>query len=154
MNGMDPRFAREAYEFLCQALTVAQQLHPLSETTGSPTPKLSDHDPIDFHSGETATEREQEPATETAERKIHHVSGRELMEGVRRLGLDQFGMMAPVVFRTWGISSTLDFGRMVYSLIDAGIWQRSDNDRLEDFANLFDFDTAFIGEFRFERDEF
>jgi uncharacterized repeat protein (TIGR04138 family) len=123
----DKRYAPEAYEFLWQSLTFTQEM--LGKT---PAP---------------------EPVDEDAEQEIRHVTGRELLEGVRRLALDQFGRMAAVVFRLWGVRSTSDFGAMVYRLIDAGIWHCSATDRKEDFDDAYDFDKAFVDGYRIEWDE-
>jgi uncharacterized repeat protein (TIGR04138 family) len=72
-----------------------------------------------------------------------HVSGPEIMEGVRRLALDQFGFMARPVFRHWGITRTDDFGEIVFNLIRADLLQKTADDRKEDFFGLYDFEQAF-----------
>lgn len=72
-----------------------------------------------------------------------HVSGPEIMEGVRRLALDHFGYLARAVFRHWGITRTDDFGEIVFNLIAADLLQKTADDRKEDFFGLYDFETAF-----------
>jgi uncharacterized repeat protein (TIGR04138 family) len=72
-----------------------------------------------------------------------HVSGRQLCQGLREMALTQWGMLARTVLREWGIHSTLDFGRIVFSLIHAGQMQKTDEDTIEDFRNVFDFKHAF-----------
>ena len=72
-----------------------------------------------------------------------HISGRELSEGVRALALDRFGPMARTVLEHWGIHSTEDLGDIVFALVDCGILIRRDEDRREDFRDLFDFEEAF-----------
>lgn len=72
-----------------------------------------------------------------------HISGPELLEGVRVLGLKQYGPMAPVVFRHWGLHSTDDFGRIVFELIEKGEMRKSDSDQLSDFHAIYTFDDAF-----------
>ena len=72
-----------------------------------------------------------------------HVSGPEIMHGVRRLGLEQFGYLARAVFQHWGITSTDDFGEIVFNLISADLLQKTADDRKEDFYGLFDFEEAF-----------
>jgi uncharacterized repeat protein (TIGR04138 family) len=62
-----------------------------------------------------------------------HISGPELLDGIRRLGLQHFGMMSIVVFKTWGIHSTDDFGKIVFQLIEAGEMRKTDDDQLHDF---------------------
>jgi len=72
-----------------------------------------------------------------------HVSGRELLFGVRDLARGRFGLLAPVVFREWGLHGTVDFGRVVLNLVDAGLLSVRPEETLETFANVFDFDREF-----------
>lgn len=72
-----------------------------------------------------------------------HVSGEELCWGLRDLAVQNWGLMAPAVLQNWGIRSTRDFGKMVFSLIDQGLLAKQPDDSIEDFDNVFDFDTAF-----------
>ena len=80
-----------------------------------------------------------------------HVSGQQLCEGLRTYALKQWGMLARTVLRRWNITSTLDFGRIVFALIDAGFMQKTPDDTLDDFRNVFEFRTAFEGEYRIEQ---
>lgn len=72
-----------------------------------------------------------------------HISGRELALGVRDLALERFGPMARSVLGHWGIHATEDVGRVVFALVEQGILVKQDEDRLEDFAGVFDFEEAF-----------
>ena len=72
-----------------------------------------------------------------------HVSGPEIMEGVRRHALEQFGFLARTVFAQWGITSTDDFGEIVFNLIKVDLLQKTADDRKEDFYGLYDFEEAF-----------
>ena len=83
-------------------------------------------------------------------RASRHVSGQQLCEGIRIYALNQYGMLAGTVLRHWNITSTLDFGRIVFALIDAGRMQKTDHDDIEDFRNVFDFKTAFEVDYRIE----
>ena len=76
-----------------------------------------------------------------------HVGGKELLVGVRELAAEQFGPMAPFVFKQWGVRSTEDFGEIVFNLIDAGLLSRRPEDSRLDFADGFDFETAFEEKF-------
>jgi uncharacterized repeat protein (TIGR04138 family) len=78
---------------------------------------------------------------------VRHVAGPELLEGVRQYGLKEFGPMAVTVFSYWGIRSCEDIGHMVFNLIGAGIFGKTDEDSLEDFKNVYDFDEAFVKPF-------
>ena len=72
-----------------------------------------------------------------------HISGRELADGVRRLALERFGPMARTVLAHWGICATEDVGGVVFALVEQGILVKQDEDRPEDFADVFDFEEAF-----------
>lgn len=76
-----------------------------------------------------------------------HVSGTDLCEGLRELALCQWGRLARTVLRRWNLTSTLDFGRIVFAMVDAGLMQKTDDDSLEDFRNVFDFRAAFETEY-------
>ena len=70
------------------------------------------------------------------------MSGRELLEGVRDLALEEFGLMARVVFRLWGIEQTDDFGEIIFNLIDAKLLSKTESDSRADFHDVFDLDRA------------
>ncbi len=72
-----------------------------------------------------------------------HISGEDLLEWIRRLGSERFGPMAPEVFGSWGVHSTLDFGRIVFHLVDRKLLHKRDEDSLTDFLDKFDFEEAF-----------
>jgi uncharacterized repeat protein (TIGR04138 family) len=118
----DPRYAYEAYEFIDRALQHTQKM-------------LGRVRPADAAPGDPA----------------YHVSGRELLGGVRELALIEFGMMARTVFRMWGIERTDDFGNIVFNLISAGFMSRSDGDRLDDFHDVYDLEQAL--DYRIQLDE-
>lgn len=73
----------------------------------------------------------------------HHISGRELLDGIRRLGLMQFGYLTTTVFRQWGVHSTGDFGRIVFELIERGEMRKTDRDQLDDFFDIYNFEEVF-----------
>lgn len=80
--------------------------------------------------------------------KPRHVSGQELLEGLRIFALAEFGPMAKTVLNGWGVLSTDDFGEMVFNLVEAGLLGKTEEDRREDFSDGFDFDEAFCEPFR------
>ena len=77
-----------------------------------------------------------------------HISGPELLDGVRRLALHQYGMLARTVFETWGVRSTSDFGRIVFDLIERGDMKKTDQDHEEDFDNVYQFEDALETSYR------
>ena len=76
-----------------------------------------------------------------------HVSGRELLEGIRDLALQAFGPMAKTVFEQWGVHRTEDFGQIVFQLVESGLLGKTDRDRLSDFARGYDFNEVFVRNF-------
>lgn len=77
----------------------------------------------------------------TPEGESLHVTGRQLSEGLREYAWSRWGLMARAVLERWNITSTLDFGRIVYALIEAGVLSKTESDRLEDFKSVYDFRT-------------
>src|SRR3954449_8932405 len=112
----DPRYQREAYVFLRDALdyTTKQQ----KKTKGA---------------------------------SVRHVAGPELLEGVRQYALKEFGPMVVTVFSYWGIKSCEDIGHMVFNLIGAGIFGKTEEDSIEDFKTVYDFEEAFVKPFEPEK---
>ncbi|MDD4871680.1 MAG: hypothetical protein PHR77_14070 [Kiritimatiellae bacterium] len=82
-----------------------------------------------------------------AENKKKHVTGSELLDGIREYAIQEFGPMTSTVFKTWGISRTEDFGEIVFNLVDSGLLGKTDTDKKEDFANCYDFFNTFIKPF-------
>lgn len=75
--------------------------------------------------------------------KQRHITGRELLEGIRDYALDQYGMMTRTVLNYWGIETTEDFGRIVFALVEVGVLRKQPEDSIEDFKNVYDFKQAF-----------
>jgi len=82
-------------------------------------------------------------------KKPRHITGKELAVGIRKYALDQFGPMVKTVFHHWGIRTTLDFGKIVYALIDVQLLSRQPEDKLEDFDKVYEFEEAF-GKYKIE----
>ena len=72
-----------------------------------------------------------------------HVSGQELLGGIKELALSKFGPMARSVLEFWGIRRTQDFGQIVFALVDSGLLGRQPDDSLDDFTNVYDFEEVF-----------
>lgn len=72
-----------------------------------------------------------------------HVSGEELLSGVREYGQHLFGPTAKMVFEHWGVRDTRDFGNIVFNLINAEVLSKSDTDSPEDFVGIYDFGEVF-----------
>jgi uncharacterized repeat protein (TIGR04138 family) len=78
---------------------------------------------------------------------VRHVTGPELLDGVRHYALKEFGPMVMTVFDSWGIRSCEDVGHMVFNLIGAGVFGKTEQDSIEDFKNVYDFEEAFAKPF-------
>jgi uncharacterized repeat protein (TIGR04138 family) len=79
--------------------------------------------------------------------KSQHVSGTELLQGIRAYALDQFGPLTKTVLNSWGIRRCSDFGDIVFNLIEYNVFSKTESDRREDFADIYDFDEAFMKPF-------
>lgn len=79
--------------------------------------------------------------------KSQHVTGPELLEGIRAYALDQYGPLAKTVLNAWGVTRCGDFGDMVFNLIEYNVFSKTESDRREDFAEVYDFDDAFVRPF-------
>ena len=108
MQAKDPRYHREAYLFVREALDHTQK------TIGK--------DPRG---------------------RIRHVTGQELLGGIRDFALQQFGPMTKTVLEEWGIHCGEDFGEIVFNMIEVGWLAKTSKDSRADFANGYDFDEAF-----------
>jgi uncharacterized repeat protein (TIGR04138 family) len=72
-----------------------------------------------------------------------HVTGQELCHGIAAYARDQFGPMVKSVFDYWGITETIHFGEIVFSLVRNGLMTKTEEDRLEDFENVYEFSELF-----------
>lgn len=124
----DRRYRREAYVFVFEALRYA-------------------HDVMGLGCEKPNEPRDEE--SEDPEESLHrHLTGQELCEAIRRYALEQFGFMAKTVLNSWGLHSTRDFGEIVFSLIEIGEMRKTKDDRIEDFDDVFDFETGLRQDFR------
>lgn len=77
-----------------------------------------------------------------------HISGKEFLVGIRKYAMHQYGPMARTVLEHWGVKNTMDFGEIVFNLVEAGLMRRRPEDSKEDFRDVFDFETAFDKPYR------
>lgn len=82
-----------------------------------------------------------------------HVSGKELLEGLRDMARERFGLMARTVLNQWGVKGTADFGELVFNLVDEQVMSKQDSDTREDFANVYDFEEVFDQQTQIEIEE-
>ncbi len=145
---LDKRYRLEAYGFVFEALTYAHDALGL----GTPQPPEN----LDYAPDEADQAAAESPPVrgkgkgkgKRSGRGERHLTGQELCEAIRRYALDQFGMMAKCVLNGWGVTSTGDFGNIVFNLIEVGQMKKTKQDRREDFDGVFDFDTGLVQNYR------
>jgi uncharacterized repeat protein (TIGR04138 family) len=120
----DRRYKLEAYQFVRSGLEYAQEVLELGR-------------------------REETTVGDGEVRLVRHVTGQDLCHALKAYAHNQYGYMARLVLRDWGILSTSDFGEIVYNLIKIGEMTKSPEDRREDFDQVFDFDQALVDDFVF-----
>ena len=76
-------------------------------------------------------------------KKSKHVSGNELLQGIKAFLLNKFGPMTLTVLKHWGIVITDDFGNIVFNLVEYKILAKDTEDQYESFKNAYDFDEVF-----------
>lgn len=75
--------------------------------------------------------------------RVRHVTGQELLAGVRDYAISQYGPMTMMMLGEWGIHSCLDFGEIVFNMVEIGLLAKTEKDSREDFADGYDFFEAF-----------
>lgn len=78
-----------------------------------------------------------------------HVTGRELLEGIKEYAIDQFGYMARTVFEQWGTVRGADFGEIVFNLVENGLMGKTESDTKDDFNIGYDFQKVLEEQFKF-----
>ena len=72
-----------------------------------------------------------------------HIDGAKLCWRLHDLTMRTYGSHARAQLAQWRIHTTLDFGNIVFGLIEQGLIGASETDRLEDFRNVFEFENQF-----------
>lgn len=121
----DRRYSYDAYVFVFEGLNYAHSVLDMGKEV----------------QGRAVDESEEDEQIE------RHVTGQELCEALRQVALRQFGYMAKTVLNSWGIHCTGDFGDIVFNLIRIGHMRKTDDDRREDFDDVYDFDKVFREDF-------
>lgn len=116
----DPRYTYEAYEFVFAALAHTQRL--LGRV----------------------------PPQEGSSEQDYHVSGSQLLDGIRDLALREYGLLARTVFRLWGINSTSDVGEIVFNLVEANLMSKTAQDARDDFRDVYDLDQVLVRDYRID----
>ena len=109
----NPRYHRDAYLFLREALEFTQKV-----------------------------------VSKASRNQVRHITGQELLDGIREYALALYGPMAITVLEQWGITSCEDFGNMVFLMVENNLLRKTEEDRPEDFKKGYSFDEAFRQPFR------
>jgi uncharacterized repeat protein (TIGR04138 family) len=72
-----------------------------------------------------------------------HVTGQELLEGIRQFALQQYGPMTVTVLEEWGVKNCRDFGEIVFNMVESGLLRKTETDTRDDFQQGYDFTEAF-----------
>lgn len=76
-------------------------------------------------------------------KKKGHISGQELLLGIREYALSQFGGLSKAVLEHWGVKSTEDFGEIVFNMVNENLLYKTEGDSKEDFKGFYNFEEAF-----------
>lgn len=76
-----------------------------------------------------------------------HLTGQELLQGIKELAKERYGLMAKEVFAHWGVHRTIDFGHIVFNLVEARLLSKTDEDKIEDFKDIYDFEEVFFKDY-------
>lgn len=82
--------------------------------------------------------------------ETRHISGPELLDGIREIALRHFGLMTTTVLSSWGITTTEDFGRIVFELIETGRMRKTEEDQLTHFVDVYQFHDVFDGDYEID----
>ena len=80
--------------------------------------------------------------------RSNHLTGQQLLQGIRWYAIDQYGPMARTVLEHWGIKNCRDFGNIVFNLVECQVLGKTDQDSPEDFDSGYSFKEAFDGSFK------
>ena len=94
-----------------------------------------------------ALDHTQKTIAKDARGRIRHVTGQELLAGIRDFALEQFGPMAKTVLEEWGVRRCEDFGEIVFNMVEVGWLAKTEKDSRADFESGYDFDEAFVKPF-------
>ena len=158
----DGRYGVDAYTFVFEALNHAhtamerEKEDVSDETEAAEIEQLLLSEELEIADSDVDEEIEclQQMAAEpqsSSDEAERHVTGQELCRAISSLALEQYGYMAKCVLNSWGVYRTVDFGNIVFNLIEIGQMKKTDRDKLEDFENVFDFDRELVQNFSIPR---
>ena len=105
--------------------------------------EVADHHPLYAREAFCFVREGVERAVRSLSQASRHVTATELLEALRLLALERYGSTTREKLRSWGITRCEDFGEIVFTLIEHGIFGKRPEDKKEDFAAGYDFASAF-----------
>jgi uncharacterized repeat protein (TIGR04138 family) len=87
---------------------------------------------------------------DSSKEEERHIDGHQLLEGIRKYALDEYGFMTLTLFNIWGIKTDTDFGEIVFTLVENGLMGKTEKDSSDDFKDVYDFNKVFNDDFKFE----
>jgi uncharacterized repeat protein (TIGR04138 family) len=96
-----------------------------------------------YHFTREALDHTQKVVSRENKGAVRHVTGQELLEGIRQYALQQYGPMTVTVFEEWGIKNCRDFGEIVFNMVECGLLAKTEKDTRDDFQQGYDFTEAF-----------
>ena len=134
----DRRYPLDAYIFILEALSFAQDSLGLGQE-----PPAEELEPIPGANEEPAGRAKPKPGRVRSRRAERHLTGQELCEAARHYAMQQYGYLARTVLASWGLTSTDDFGELVFNMIEIGQMRKTRQDKREHFHAVYDFREAF-----------
>lgn len=104
--------------------------------------------PEAYHFLREALDYTQRAISKSNRGKLRHITGQELLAGIRAYALAQYGPMALTLFHEWGVRACADFGELVFNLVDQNVLGKTETDSRADFQDGYDFEEAFLKPFR------
>jgi len=84
---------------------------------------------------------------ESSRTELEHISGQDLARKFADIVLNAYGPLSSDILDDWNIKNTRDIGEMVFDLVAVGLLFFSENDKIEDFDDVFDFHEKFVAPF-------
>ncbi|MBF0594417.1 MAG: hypothetical protein HQL22_05555 [Candidatus Omnitrophica bacterium] len=76
-------------------------------------------------------------------KKERHVTGEQLLAGIKDLTIRKFGPLALNVLHHWGVKNTEDFGNIVFNMVHHQLLSKQEDDSFDSFRNGYDFKEVF-----------
>ena len=79
----------------------------------------------------------------TGKDEVRHVTGQELLKGIRAYALERYGPMTEALLKEWGVRTCEDFGEIVFNMVESHLLTKTEKDSRDDFKQGYDFEEAF-----------